>query len=45
MEDDIYIRNRNQRQINSTINDKEGENLHNSYSFELEMYQYIKTEM
>lgn len=42
MEDDVYIRSRNQRQINSTINDKESENLHNSYSFELEMYQYIK---
>ena len=41
-EDEVYIRNRNQRQINHMVDDMENDNLHNSYSFELEMYQYIK---
>lgn len=41
-EDAVDIRNRSQRQINPTINDQENDDLHNSYSFELAMYQYIK---
>lgn len=41
-EDEVYTRSRNQRQMDSMINDMENDNLHNSYYFELEMYQYIK---
>ena len=41
-EDEVYTRSRNKRQIDSMIDVMENENLHNSYHFELEMYQYIK---
>lgn len=42
MEDEVYTRSRNRRQIDHIIDDMENDNLHNSYSFELEMYQHIK---
>lgn len=41
-EDEVYTRSRNQRQTDNRIDDMENANLHNSYRFELEMYQLIK---
>lgn len=41
-EDEVYTRSRNQRQVYNMIDDMENDNLHNTYPFELEMYQYIK---
>ena len=38
----MYTRSRNRRQIDSMIDVMENDNLHNSYHFELEMYQYIR---
>lgn len=42
-EDEIYTRSRAARQLDSMIDDMENDNLHNSYHFELEMYQHIKS--
>lgn len=42
-EDEIYIRSRTTRQLDSMMDDMENDNLHNSYHFELEMYQHIKS--
>lgn len=41
-EDEVYTRYRKTRHINNRIADQEEENNHNSYYFELEMYQRIK---
>lgn len=41
-EDDIYIRNRREQQIGRMVEDQEEENTHNSYYFELELYQLVK---
>lgn len=42
MEDKMSTTVRNQRQVDQRIDDAENTALHNSYQFELEMYQYIK---
>ena len=41
-EDESFTRNRMQRQVDTAIENMENENFHNSYSFELEMYQHIR---
>ncbi len=41
-EDKANMTERNQRQINQRVDDAENATLHNSYQFELEMYQHIK---
>lgn len=41
-EDKTEIQNRNQRQIERIVENKENQNDHNSYHFEQELYQYIK---
>lgn len=41
-EEDIFIRNRRERQTDRMAADQEEENLHNSYYFEMELYQHIK---
>lgn len=41
-EDEIYTRHRKTRHIDNMITDQEEENNHNTYYFELEMYQRIK---
>lgn len=42
MEDEAELQNRNQRQIERIVENKENQNDHNSYHFEQELYQYIK---
>lgn len=42
MEDEEKLQNRNQRQIERIVENKENQNDHNSYHFEQELYQYIK---
>lgn len=42
MEDETKLQNRNQRQIERIVENKENQNDHNSYHFEQELYQYIK---
>lgn len=42
MEDKTNTADRNHRQIDHRINDAENSTLHNTYQFELEMFQYIK---
>lgn len=42
-EDEIYTKSRTMRQLGNMMNDMENDNLHNSYHFELEMYQHIKS--
>lgn len=41
-EDDLNIRSRNERQLNSAIDSMENADLHNSYHFEMELYQRIR---
>lgn len=41
-EDELHDPDRNQRQVARIIDDIEHENLHNSYHFELELYEHIK---
>lgn len=41
-ENDIYIRNRKEQQTDRMVADQEEENTHNSYYFELELYQLVK---
>lgn len=41
-QDELYIQNRNYRQMERMMKDMECENFHNSYHFELELYQHIK---
>lgn len=41
-EDEVYTRHRKTRHIDNMITDQEEENNHNTYYFELEMYQRIK---
>lgn len=42
MENEIKTINRNQRQVDRSMDDAENDTLHNTYHFELEIYQYIK---
>lgn len=42
-EDEVYTRSRSKRQVDHMMDDMENDNHHNSYSFELEMYQHIKS--
>lgn len=41
-EDDLNIRNRKEQQTDRMAEDREEENTHNSYYFELELYQLVK---